>query len=132
MLAPALGLVVSGLLPTFHSIRTLEMVVPPAIPLPAVIVAPSTTEDGLSTTKVFCPDDAADCTVLELTLSPTVNNGSLTDISVELTVVVVPATWRLPRMITSPPASPESGNGSMISSVAELLSVEIVFPLILI
>ena len=35
-------------------------------------------------------------------------------------------------MITSPPASPASGNGSITSSVAELLSVEIVFPLILI
>ena len=66
-----------------------------------------------STTIVFAPLDTGDITVLTLVTSPTFMIGSFTDTFVELTVVVVPSTCKLPLMITSPSLLKPLGNGSM-------------------
>ena len=69
-----------------NTTSTLEIVVDVAIPVP-VIVAPSTTDEGLSTTTWFCPLAAIETTLLELTVSPTVKIGSLTLLNYQLTIL---------------------------------------------
>ena len=66
-----------------------------------------------STTTAEAPDDIAVITVLVLVVSPTIMIGSLTVDCVELTVVDVPSTCKLPLMITSPSLLNPSGYGSM-------------------
>ena len=66
-----------------------------------------------STTTVDAPAFTVCITVLVLVVSPTIKIGSLTVVCVELTVVVVPSTCKLPLMITSPSLLNPSGYGSM-------------------
>ena len=66
-----------------------------------------------STTTVDSFTFTVDITVRELVASPTDKIGSFTVACVELTVVVVPSTCKLPLMITSPSLLKPSGNGSI-------------------
>ena len=66
-----------------------------------------------SKTIADVPDPTVATTVLLLVTSPIFIIGSFNDVFVELTVVVVPSTCKLPLIITIPSLSKPSGYGSM-------------------